>query len=206
FFPILESDNRVLRPANYPAGAPGKGVALIKKNDIDYLVINLQGREFMYNIDCPFACLDSILNDKEYETAVTLVDFHAEAPSEKEALAIYTDGRISVFAGTHTHVQTADERVLPGGTAYITDLGMCGPIESIIGMDIGICLNRIKAQVPYRMEVATGIGSIQGICVEIDTETRKAISIERIKETAEQMFNYNVSLERGLPIQMPSPR
>lgn len=180
FFPILESDNRVLRPANYPAGSPGKGFTLIKKNGVDYAVINLQGRESMYDIDCPFAVLDSILDNNNFDSAIKLIDFHAEAPSEKEALAIHADGRIALFMGTHTHVQTADERILPEGMGYITDAGMCGAVESIIGMDVSICMNRMKTQVPIRMECAAGVGSVQGICAEIDTETRKTISIERI--------------------------
>ncbi len=180
FFSILESDNRVLRPANYPAGAPGRGYNIFRKNDIDYFVINLQGREVMYHIDCPFACVDSILDNKEYENAIKLIDFHAEVPSEKESLAMYIDGKVSLVMGTHTHVQTADERILPKGTGYITDAGMCGAIESIIGMDISICMNRIRTQVPHKLECATGTGSVQGICAEINTETKKTVSIQRI--------------------------
>jgi metallophosphoesterase (TIGR00282 family) len=189
FFPILESDNRMLRPANYPTGfpdgAPGKGFTLIKKKGINFLAINLQGRVEMYNIDCPFACLDSILDNKDFEDAIKLIDFHAEAPSEKEALGMYADGRISLFTGTHTHVQTADERILPNGTGYITDLGMTSAVESIIGMDIAVCMNRTRTQVPIRLECAAGIGSVQGICAEIDTKTQKTISIERINQIAE---------------------
>jgi metallophosphoesterase (TIGR00282 family) len=193
FFPILESDNRIVRPANYSSGAPGKGFTLIHKNVAAYLLINLQGRIDLSNIDCPFAALDSILANKEFENAIKLIDFHAEAPNEKEALAFSVDGKISLFAGTHTHVQTADDRILPKGTAYITDLGMTGAIESIIGMDVSVCLDRVKTQIPIRLECATGIGSVQGVCAEIDTETKKALSIERINQAAEQMFNYNVS-------------
>jgi metallophosphoesterase (TIGR00282 family) len=185
FFSILESDNRILRPANYPSGAPGKGFVLIEKNDVEYLAINLQGREFMYNIDCPFASMDSILANQDFANGITLIDFHAEASAEKESLAFYADGRISLFMGTHTHVQTADERILPNGTGYITDSGMTGAVESIIGMDIPICLDRVKTQVPVRLEVAKGNGSVQGICAEIDIETKKTVAIERINVTAE---------------------
>ncbi len=185
FIPILDADNRVLRPANYPAGSPGKGYSFIKKNNVDYLTINLQGREWMYDIDSPFACLDAILDNKEYSQAVILVDFHAEAPSEKEALALYADGRVSLFMGTHTHVQTISKLILPKGTAYITDAGMTGVIDSIIGMDKPICMNRIKTQVPYRMECAIGTASVEGVYVEIDIETKKALFIERINEIAE---------------------
>lgn len=184
FWPTLDSSAKVLRPANYPQENPGRGYSLINKNGIDFLVINLQGREFMYNIDCPFSCLDRILAEQPGENTIVLVDFHAEAPGEKEALGFYADGKVSLFAGTHTHVQTSDERIFPKGTAYITDLGMSGVIESVIGMDINICLNRIKNQVLYRMECAKGKSAVRGICVSIDTETRKALSIERINEIA----------------------
>lgn len=185
FWAVLDADSRVLRPANYSAGAAGRGYTVLKKNGIDYLVINLQGREFMYNIDCPFACLDTILDNKENENAIPIIDFHAEAPYEKEALGFYADGRVAVITGTHTHVQTGDERILPGGTAYITDAGMTGVVESIIGMDISVCLNRIKTQIPYRMECAKGPAAVRGVCAAIDTETKKSLSIERINETAE---------------------
>jgi calcineurin-like phosphoesterase len=197
-----------LRPANYPAGTPGRGWARLEKagagGPVSWLVVNLQGREYMTPIDCPFRCFDSLLNMQESSAGtahsiltpqgdfpddmkkngdIVLVDFHAESAREKEALAYYLDGRASVVAGTHTHVQTADERILPEGTGYITDLGMTGVTESVIGMDPKICLNRARNQVLYRMECAGGEGrkaAVQGIAAEIDGETGKALSLQRI--------------------------
>ena len=206
FWPILETENNMLRPANYPSGSystgslSGTGFALIKKNNLYWLVINLQGRELMPPIDCPFQCFDRLINSHTGAAMeihpllaadglslppafpIILVDFHAESSREKEALGFYVDGRISLFSGTHTHVQTADERILPKGTAYITDLGMTGNIESVIGMEPGICLERMRKQVLYQMETApsNGRGKIQGVIAEIETDTGKALSVERI--------------------------
>jgi calcineurin-like phosphoesterase len=151
-------------------------------------VINLQGREFMPLIDCPFMSFDAVLGGQGEPVlpgpAVVLVDFHAESTREKEALAYYLDGRASLVAGTHTHVQTADERVLPKGTAYITDLGMTGVTGGIIGMDPKICLDRARTQILYRMEVAQASDSqprmIKGVLAEIDGDTGRALSISRI--------------------------
>jgi len=195
FWQILEIEKNMLRPANYPSGSnntgniSGTGFALIKKNDLYWLVINLQGRELMPPIDCPFQCIDHLINSQAAgglsspsAFPIILVDFHAESSREKEALGLYADGRISLFSGTHTHVQTADERILPKGTAYITDLGMTGNIESVIGMEPGICLERMRKQVLYQMETApsNGRGKIQGVIAEIETDTGKALSVKRI--------------------------
>jgi metallophosphoesterase (TIGR00282 family) len=195
FWPVLDGEERVLRPANYPRGSAGRGWAGIKKTGpsggpVDWLAVNLQGREFMTPIDCPFRAFDAIVSSEAparpegSPPLITVVDFHAESSREKEALAFYLDGRAAVAAGTHTHVQTADERILPGGTAYITDLGMTGVTDSVIGMDRKICLDRARNQVLYRMEVAApGEGvktAIQGIVAEIDGATGKAVSIRRI--------------------------
>jgi metallophosphoesterase (TIGR00282 family) len=209
FWPVLDTESRVLRPANYPAGTPGRGWARVEKagaggKPVSWLVVNLQGREYMTPIDCPFRCFDSLLNSQEPSAGtahsvltlwgdlpellkkngdLVLVDFHAESAREKEALAYYLDGRASLVAGTHTHVQTADERILPEGTGYITDLGMTGVTESVLGMDQNICLNRARNQVLYRMECAKAEGReamVQGILAEIDGETGKTVSIERI--------------------------
>ncbi|MDR3302427.1 MAG: TIGR00282 family metallophosphoesterase [Spirochaetaceae bacterium] len=183
FLPLLDSDSRILRPFNYPAGAVGHGSTLIEREGFNALVINLQGREYMHAIDCPFKAFDALDESLALAHArpIIIVDFHAESAQEKEALAFYLDGRATVVAGTHTHVQTADERILPQGTAYITDLGMCGARESVIGMDMTVCLNRIKTHVPYKMEAAKGAGFIQGIAVHIDAASGKALSIERWK-------------------------
>lgn len=188
FWPVLAEERRVLRPANYPGEAPGAGWLRVQKAEITWLVLNLQGREYMTPIDCPFKGFDKILNGASEAPAepkaIVLVDFHAESTREKEALAYYLDGRASLLAGTHTHVQTADERILPEGTAYITDLGMTGVNNSIIGMDPKICLDRARHQVLYRMECAksgpNGADSaIQGVIAEIEKETGRAVSIKR---------------------------
>ncbi|MDR0443927.1 MAG: YmdB family metallophosphoesterase [Treponema sp.] len=200
FWPVLESKEPMLRPANYPSGAPGTGYIHIQKNNINWIVINLQGRELMSAIDCPFRCFDHLVNIHEGRVTdihplltaagsphpsaspVILVDFHAESSREKESLAYHLDGRATVIAGTHTHVQTADERILPKGSAYITDLGMTGVSDSIIGFDAKICLDRVRSQVMYRMETAAGnnTGRMQGIIAEIDADTGTAVSIKRI--------------------------
>jgi metallophosphoesterase (TIGR00282 family) len=188
FWSVLEYERRVLRPANYPAGTVGRGWITIEKNGVSYLVINLQGREMMTPIDCPFRTFDAIFNAdtghsgvRGADIPVVLVDFHAETTQEKEALAFYLDGRAAVIAGTHTHIQTSDNRLLPKGSAYITDLGMTGVTDSVIGMDTKICIERAKKQVLYHMECAQGVASVMGIIVEINVETGKALRIERIK-------------------------
>ena len=180
FWQVLESDKRILRPANYPGGVPGSGIVQIKKNGINWAVINLQGRELMNAIDCPFQTFDRLVIFPD--VPVILIDFHAESSREKEALAYYADGRAALIAGTHTHVQTADERILPKGSAYITDLGMTGITDSVIGMDPKICLERFSKQVMYHMETAPAEtpGQMQGVIAEIDADTGKAVSIQRI--------------------------
>ncbi|AEJ20854.1 TIGR00282 family metallophosphoesterase [Gracilinema caldarium] len=182
FWPILETNPFVLRPGNYPGTLPGKGYIVLEKAGVHWCVINLQGREFMTAIDCPFRTLDRYLAGLEPSRKyLTVIDFHAESPQEKEALALYVDGRVGVIAGTHTHVQTADQRILPKGTAYITDLGMTGVEESIIGMDKAICLERNRTQIPLKMELAKGSAIIHGIIVELDIESGLARSIERLR-------------------------
>jgi metallophosphoesterase (TIGR00282 family) len=188
FWPTLDGEARVLRPMNYPAGAPGRGCLLVEKNNTPYLVINLQGRDLMTPIDCPFRAFDSVK-----ETApVVLVDFHGESTREKESLGYYLDGRASVVAGTHTHVQTADERILPRGSAYITDIGMTGVVNAVIGMDTDICLARSRTQVLYRMSCAAPSAGqppeIQGIVAEINGETGRALSIRRLRFGAQEFI------------------
>ena len=200
FWPVLVNEKNMLRPANYPDDVPGTGFVRIERNGISWVVINLQGREFMNAIDCPFRVFDRLLKahtgrvidthsllsfDGTFITAifpVILIDFHAESSREKEALAYYTDGSVSLIAGTHTHVQTADERILPKGSAYITDLGMTGVDDGVIGMDPRICLERFRKQVLYHMEIAVPKkpGQVQGVIAEIDADTGKAVSIRRI--------------------------
>jgi metallophosphoesterase (TIGR00282 family) len=189
FWQILNTDTNVLRPANYAGDSPGRGWLCVEKNGINWIVINVQGRELMTPIDCPFRCCSTIIATLENPPPfpIIMVDFHAESSREKEALGYYLDGRAALVAGTHTHVQTADERILPKGTAYITDLGMTGIINSVIGMDAKICLDRTRKQVLYRMESATeqqvdgkSSAAVQGVIAEIDAETGKALSIRRI--------------------------
>lgn len=194
FWPVLSSDSRILRPANYPDSAddayalPGSGSCVIEKNGVRIAVLNLQGREDMPAIDCPFRKADSLISSwlAEKNPPVILVDFHAESTMEKEALALFLDGRVSVVAGTHTHVQTADERILPSGTGYITDLGMTGPVRSVIGVDPALVIKRNITQVLYRMEGASGPAALRGLIVDIDLETHKAVSVTRIDLAAQR--------------------
>lgn len=181
--PLLNEHPRILRPSNYPPGCPGKGSCIVEiSNNHRVGVINLQGRSFLYNIDCPFRTADreiEALNDSGVHTIV--VDFHAEATAEKIALAVYLDGRVSAVFGTHTHVQTADERILPGGTAFITDIGMTGPHDSIIGMDKTVALRRFLTQLPAYYKLASGDPKLCGIVLTLDGETGKAKTIQRFQ-------------------------
>jgi len=176
---LLDSEPRILRPANYPPGAPGAGFRAFDKDGVAWLVVSLQGRERMYSIDCPFRIGKEIL--KKHKNAIAVVDFHAESTEEKEALAFHLDGEASVVAGTHTHIQTADERILAGGTGYITDLGMSGPEDSVIGVKTEICLRRSLSQMPLKMESAEGEAGIQGALFKVDTGTRRTLSVSRIR-------------------------
>ncbi|MDR2941612.1 MAG: TIGR00282 family metallophosphoesterase [Treponema sp.] len=184
FWSFLENEKNILRPANYPPSVPGAGFARIEKGGVNWIVINLQGREFINAIDCPFMRFDSIVNEQKdvAKPQIIIVDFHAESSREKEAFAYHADGRASLIACTHTHVQTADERILPKGSAYITDIGMTGITDSVIGMDIKICQERFRKQVQYQMKPAVSIeqGQLQGIIAEIDADTGTAVSVKRI--------------------------
>jgi 2',3'-cyclic-nucleotide 2'-phosphodiesterase len=181
----FEAEPRLLRPANYPTGAPGLGYNIYEaKNGENVAVINLQGRIFMYNIDCPFRTADKIIAEVSKKAKIIFVDFHAEASSEKQALGWYLDGRVSGVFGTHTHVQTADERIFPGGTAYITDAGMSGPFASVIGVQVSDALYRIMTGLPNRFNIAEGDVKMSAVTVEVDPGTGKAKSIERI------LYNY----------------
>jgi metallophosphoesterase (TIGR00282 family) len=179
---LLEADDRILRPANYPPGTPGKGTATVESpGGTKVIFINLSGRVFMDNVDCPFREVDSILEKLPSEQVCIVVDFHAEATSEKRALAMYLDGRVGAVVGTHTHVQTADERILSSGTAYITDIGMTGNEEdSVIGIDFTAARQRFLTQMPVRFNLAKGIPVLNGALLELDTDTGKAVSIVRV--------------------------
>lgn len=176
-----ELSSRVLRPANYPPPNPGRGYTLVDiEEGIKAAVINLQGRTYLYAIDCPFRTADEILRRIDRQASVVIVDFHAEATAEKMALAWHLDGRVSAVIGTHTHVPTADEQILPGGTAYLTDLGMTGPFDSVIGMKKETAIKRFMRGVPMRFEVASGNVRLCGALIRISKETMKAVSIERL--------------------------
>jgi metallophosphoesterase (TIGR00282 family) len=178
---ILDRERRLLRPHNYPEGNPGKGLHVGETAaGIPVAVINLEGRVFMHNLDSPFLVADRLLKDLDPQVKVVFVDFHAEATSEKQALGFYLDGRVSAVVGTHTHVPTADERVLPKGTALLTDVGMTGPYESVIGMRVDKVLKRFLLQTPASFEVAKRDVRLAGVVIDIDEETGKARGIERL--------------------------
>ncbi len=181
---LLKDSVNILRPANYPDGAPGRGYCIVEKKGIKVAVINLEGRESMSNLDCPFKSAREIIRKikKEGNVNIIVIDFHAESTSEKESLAHYLDGDVSLIAGTHTHIQTADEKILPGGTAYITDVGMTGPEDSVIGSDKMIAIQRFMTQMPVKMEIADTDLMINGILAEFDPATGLARGIERIYE------------------------
>jgi len=183
--PYLERPGaRLLRPANYPPGSPGRGRAVIETPDGRKLgVLNVEGRVFMKNLDDPFRTAEAELAALRAAGAVAvLVDMHCEATSEKAAMAVFLDGRVSAVVGTHTHVQTSDERILPGGTAFITDVGMCGPNDSIIGMKKEPVLERFLTQRPSAFEPARGDVWLQGAILDLDEESGKARAIVRVQE------------------------
>lgn len=183
-YDLLDSDPRILRPLNFPPGVPGRGVTVAVTRDgaQPVAVINLQGRVFMQEIDDPFRAARAEAERVRSQTRVIIIDFHAEATSEKIALAWYLDGWVSAVVGTHTHVQTADERVLPQGTAYITDAGMTGPRDGVIGMDRERILERFLTQLPVRFEVAKGQAQLNAVMIEIDESSGKARGISRLME------------------------
>ena len=175
------ADSRLLRPANYPPGAPGSGLYVGKtRSGFDYAVLNLQGRIFMSPIDCPFRTADAQLATIPAQVKVRIVDIHAEASSEKIALGWYLDGRVTAVLGTHTHIPTADEVVLPDGTAFVTDLGMTGPYDSVIGIDKQLVIQKFLNQLPARFEVAKGDVRLHAVLIEADPQTGRALSIQRI--------------------------
>ncbi len=183
FVEFAEHEPRVLRPANFPPGTPGRGSGLFPACDLGTVgVLNLVGRVFMDPLDCPFRAADREIEALRGRTDLIVVDIHAEASSEKIALGWYLDGRVGAAVGTHTHVQTADEGLLPNGTAYITDVGMTGPRDSVIGMKQKPVIDRFLTGMPTRFEVATGPVVLSGVVVALDIETGRARSIERVVE------------------------
>ncbi|HDQ46035.1 MAG TPA: TIGR00282 family metallophosphoesterase [bacterium] len=182
-FPVLNNHPHVLRPLNYPPGTVGRGSCIFETSGgYRIAVINLQGRSFMQPIDCPFRVADRIIQDLHTQgIRIILIDFHAEATAEKLALAYHLDGRITALLGTHTHVQTADERILPNGTACLTDAGMTGPSRSVIGMDISTAIQRFMTQVPVIYKIGEGNPVFCGAIVEADAISGRAQHIERLQ-------------------------
>jgi len=183
FYPVLDENPKILRPLNYPPSCPGHGSFVAQTIENDRVgVINLQGRSFMYPIDCPFRSADREVQRLQNEgVKIILVDFHAEASAEKMALGWYLDGRVSGVIGSHTHVQTADEKILPGGTAYITDAGMTGPFDSVIGMDKEVAIRRFLTQLPVHYKMANEDPRFCGVIIGIDKESGKSQSISRFQ-------------------------
>jgi metallophosphoesterase (TIGR00282 family) len=180
--PHLDGAMPVIRPLNYPAGVPGRGYLTTRRA----LVVNLMGRTFMNHVlDCPFRTMDKLLGELEKKPPIIIVDFHAEATSEKVALGKYLDGRVSALLGTHTHVATADSRLLPRGTAYVTDIGMTGPLDSVIGDNPEDVIQRFLTAMPHRLTVGEGRVMFNAILVDIDNSSGKAKSIERIYKEVE---------------------
>jgi len=181
-FKFLDQHPRLLRPANYPRGNYGKGTVVVPLRDNRKVaVLNLQGRTFMYALDCPFRTAMEEIRKLKQETQVIIVDFHAEATAEKMAMGWYLDGKVSAVIGTHTHVQTADERILPQGTAYITDVGMTGPHDSVIGMKKEIAIHRFLMQTPMRHEPADSNLKFCGVVISVEADTGRARRIERLQ-------------------------
>ena len=179
---FVAGERRLLRPANFPPTAPGNGWTVVETADgTAVAVINLIGRVFMDSVDCPFRTAEALLPEVRARARVVVVDMHAEATSEKGAMGWFLSGKVSAVLGSHTHVQTADERVLPGGTAYITDVGMCGPTESVIGVKTDLVVQRFLTHMPVKFEVAGGPVVVQGALVDIDPENGRAVAIRRLQ-------------------------
>jgi 2',3'-cyclic-nucleotide 2'-phosphodiesterase len=184
----IGTEPRLLRPANYPEGAPGNGRYVARTRDGQSVgVVNVMGRVFMLSIDDPFTGVLKEIEALKERTRIIFVDFHAEATSEKIAMGWHLDGKVTAVVGTHTHVQTADERILPGGTAYLTDVGMTGPHDSIIGVEIDAALGRFRTALPAKFETATGNPRLNAVIVEADEQSGRAVDIERLSYSADEL-------------------
>jgi metallophosphoesterase (TIGR00282 family) len=182
--PYLTKENRILRPINYPPGTPGTGSIVFNTSDNEKIaVMNISGRIFMNTLDCPFRVGRTELEKLRKSAKIIIIDFHAEATSEKVAFGYYMDGQVSAVIGTHTHVQTADEKILPNGTAYITDVGMTGPCVSIIGIEKEQIIERFLSHMPRKFEVAGGKGMLSAVVIEIDKDSGRATAIQRLQIT-----------------------
>src|SRR5215470_1282360 len=180
---LIQAERRLLRPANFPPAAPGRGWMVGETAaGTPVAVLNLIGRVFMDSVDCPFRSAEAMLPELQARARVIIVDMHAEATSEKAALGWFLAGKVSAVLGSHTHVQTADERVLPGGTAYVTDVGMCGPVDSVIGVDRELAVRRFVTHMPVKFAVASGPVIVQGAIVDVDAESGHAQGIRRVQQ------------------------
>lgn len=180
-FEFINQAKYLVRPANFPDPTPGNGMVFVRLNDLEVAVINLQGRTFMSPLDCPFKKADELVEEARKRTPFIFVDFHAEVTSEKQAMGWYLDGRVSAVIGTHTHVQTADSRILPEGTAYLSDVGMTGSYDGILGVEREPVLKRFLTALPVRFEVPkTGRAQLSAVYIELDRKTGMAKKIERI--------------------------
>ena len=177
-YEVFDREETLLRPANFPPGTPGHGSCIVDKGRLQVGVINLMGVVYLESLDCPFAAADRLLKKMP---AITLVDFHAEATGEKGALAYYLDGRVSAIFGTHTHVQTADESILPNGTGFITDVGMTGPIRSVLGVKPELVIQKMRSKMPVRFDLAGGDCHMDCVLFIIDDKTGKTTAVERLK-------------------------
>lgn len=187
---FLEECPVVIRPANYPPGAPGRGATVVSAGpSTSVAIVNLMGRTFMDPLDCPFRAADRTLKELEGKASCVIVDMHAEATSEKIAMGYYLDGRVAAVLGTHTHVATADERILGGGTAYITDCGMTGPVDSVLGIKPDLILRRFVTGLPTRFQIAGGPAALSGVIVDVDEDTGRATRIERIARSVTQVVD-----------------
>lgn len=177
-FVLLESDDTLLRPANFPDGAPGKGITLVDFGYTSVAVINLCGTVYLDPLDCPFKASDRLIEQaKDMGAKIIIVDFHAEATAEKKAMGYYLDGRVSALFGTHTHVQTSDACILPNGTGYITDIGMTGPLHSVLGVKAELSIAKMKTKLPVRFELAEGECMLNGCIFEIDRSSGKTVAV-----------------------------
>jgi metallophosphoesterase (TIGR00282 family) len=194
----IGAEPRLLRPANYPSAVPGNGSYLARaRNDRSVGVLNIMGRVFMLNIDDPFAVVLREIEALRQRTRIIFVDFHAEATSEKMAMGWHLDGKVTALVGTHTHVQTADERILPKGTAYLTDVGMTGPYDSVIGVEIEPAVGRFLNALPARFETATGNPRLSAVVVEADDATGRAVTIERLGYSLDELKDLNERFVRS---------
>lgn len=183
---LIDTDPYLIRPANYPEGAPGKGWCLYPFKAKNIAVINLSGRAFMPEMDCPFQKVEDILAEIGDQADIIILDLHAETTSEKMAMGFYLDGRVQAVVGTHTHIQTADERILPNKTAYITDLGMVGPWNSVLGVKSEIIIKKFTTCMPVRFDLADGPAVYSAVVVEIDDKTNQTVAIQRLLITEDK--------------------